>query len=593
MINLLLGDCLEKLKELEDNSVDSVVTDPPYGLGEVKDIAGLLSEWLAGNSGLEHTSGVGFMLSKWDSCVPPPAVWKEVYRVLKPGGHMVVFAGPRTQDLMGMSIRIAGFECREAVCWVFGTGMPKGMNIEKAIEKKYGKEATKNGSFKGLNTGLKPAHEPVLMFRKPLSENSTLDNVVKHGTGGINVDDCRVPGAERPLMGLDPTKRTKSQIYNGRNDGSLMCGSKVVGTTNLGRWPTNIVFSHLPECVCIGVKEVKNTSGGVSGNEPSHTGDENTVCYGEYNRVSFDKYGDENGLELIEEWECVEGCPIKELNEQSSEASRYFNTFESEDINPVAIFRKPLDGTIVDNVVKYGTGGINIDECRLATNENISNHSRGSASAKSKGIYGDSKAQQTHKTEGQELGRYPPNFVLQHKDECENECVEGCPIKEINNQGELAGSHSAGSGRERIVESKYEASSYHASINRQMNRYEDEGNDKVSRFFYCAKAPKKERSCDLYWHRTKSGVKNVTKEEWEQLPQDERAYGNIHTTVKPLKVMDWLVKMVTPKNGVVLDPFTGSGSTGVAAINNNYNFIGIEKDPNYYLIAKTRLNVLN
>src|SRR5699024_2632738 len=131
------GDCLQELKKLDDNSVDAVVTDPPYGLSNTKpqQVADVLKAWVTGDTVSVPAKRGGFMGKDWDSFVPPPAVWEECMRVLKPGGHMAVFAGARTQDLMGLSIRLAGFEIRDTLGWVYGSGMPKSLDVSKAIDK--------------------------------------------------------------------------------------------------------------------------------------------------------------------------------------------------------------------------------------------------------------------------------------------------------------------------------------------------------------------------------------------------------------------------------------------------------------------------
>src|SRR5699024_10060522 len=132
------GDCLEELKKLDDNSVDAVVCDPPYGLSNTKpqQVADVLKAWVTGDTVSVPAKRGGFMGADWDSFVPPPAVWEECMRVLKPGGHMAVFAGARTQDLMGLSIRLAGFEIRDTLGWIYGSGFPKSMDISKAIDKR-------------------------------------------------------------------------------------------------------------------------------------------------------------------------------------------------------------------------------------------------------------------------------------------------------------------------------------------------------------------------------------------------------------------------------------------------------------------------
>lgn len=139
-VDLRHGDCLTVLRDLPDNSVDSVVTDPPYGLSNTKpaQVADVLAAWVTGDTEAVPAKKGGFMGADWDSFVPPPAVWQECLRVLKPGGHMAVFAGARTQDLMGLSIRLAGFEIRDTLGWVYGSGFPKSMDVSKAIDKTGG-----------------------------------------------------------------------------------------------------------------------------------------------------------------------------------------------------------------------------------------------------------------------------------------------------------------------------------------------------------------------------------------------------------------------------------------------------------------------
>ena len=140
-MNIIHGDCLEELKKLDDNSIDAVVCDPPYGLSNTKpqQVADVLKAWVAGDAEAAPTTKGGFMNASWDSFVPPPAVWEECIRVLKPGGHMAVFAGARTQDLMGLSIRLAGFEIRDTLGWLYGSGVPKCVDISNAIDKGQGK----------------------------------------------------------------------------------------------------------------------------------------------------------------------------------------------------------------------------------------------------------------------------------------------------------------------------------------------------------------------------------------------------------------------------------------------------------------------
>ena len=130
---LMLGDNIESLKKLSDNSVDSVVTDPPYGLGKEQNINKVLNDWL--EKGYSEIKGSGFMGKVWDAYVPQPILWKEVVRVMKPGAHAVSFFGSRTYDIGVMAMRLAGFEIRDTITWNFGSGFPKSHNIQKHILK--------------------------------------------------------------------------------------------------------------------------------------------------------------------------------------------------------------------------------------------------------------------------------------------------------------------------------------------------------------------------------------------------------------------------------------------------------------------------
>jgi site-specific DNA-methyltransferase (adenine-specific) len=214
---ILKGNSLDLLPTLADNSIDAIVTDPPYGLGNSDPdyIIKAIQLWASGDRS-HIPEGKGFMGKSWDSFVPPPAIWDECLRVLKPGGHLLAFAGTRTYDLMGISIRMAGFEIRDSIGWVYGSGFPKSLDVSKAINKAAGVEyeakpasgvGFMNSSDDGYNTtlnqlsqvgestpeakqwqgwgtALKPALEPIVVARKPLI-GTVAENVLTHGTGGL------------------------------------------------------------------------------------------------------------------------------------------------------------------------------------------------------------------------------------------------------------------------------------------------------------------------------------------------------------------------------------------------------------------------
>ena len=263
---VLNGNSLDLLKTLEDNSVDAIVTDPPYGLSQHSqgDIVNALTAWLAGE---EYTHGkAGFMGKAWDAFVPSPMLFKECYRVLKHGGHILCFASSRTQDLMSLSIRLAGFEMRDACLWLYGSGFPKGQNIGKAVDKELGnnrqvlsnngivrkaggsfvspneglREYTKgNSEWEGWNTNLKPAYEPIILARKPL-DGTVVNNVLKHGVGGLNVDACRVGASENDLKGLYRATRENNSERSWKNTSKQIIQNPIV--LEKGRYPANIIL---------------------------------------------------------------------------------------------------------------------------------------------------------------------------------------------------------------------------------------------------------------------------------------------------------------------------------------------------------------
>ena len=253
------GDCLEVMDTMNKCSVDSVVTDPPYHLTSIVKRFGKEDSAPAqfGTDGAFARASKGFMGKEWDGgdIAFQANTWRKCYELLKPGGHLIAFSGSRTYHRMACAIEDAGFEIRDQCIWLYGSGFPKSHNIGKQIDKIQGNErevvgtiqrgsvkdaiekgvgytadpanknnkaifgygtetVTKgNSEWEGWGTALKPAHEPMVLARKPLSEKSVADNVMKHGTGAINIDGCRVEG-QSELSDIDTTG---------------------------GRWPSNIM----------------------------------------------------------------------------------------------------------------------------------------------------------------------------------------------------------------------------------------------------------------------------------------------------------------------------------------------------------------
>lgn len=254
---LHLGDCLEVLRTIPDNSIDSIVTDPPYGLSREPDMAEVLRHWLAGDD-YEH-KGSGFMGKTWDSFVPAPAVWRECLRTLKPGGHLLAFFGTRTQDIGTLAIRLAGFEIRDSIAWVYGSGFPKSRNI--ATLDMAGEDAER---WAGWGTALKPALEPIVVARKPLA-GTVAQNVLAHGTGALNIDACRIQteDALRAGSGSIPCRHDERQPRGRAGEASADRRYLDAGGTNFamkpgprggspaGRWPANLIHDGSEDVVVL------------------------------------------------------------------------------------------------------------------------------------------------------------------------------------------------------------------------------------------------------------------------------------------------------------------------------------------------------
>jgi site-specific DNA-methyltransferase (adenine-specific) len=225
---IILGDSFEEVKKLESNSIDSLVTDPPYGMSNISHAAFMecMIQWCKDDN-MYLPKAKGFMNKSWDGFVPPPGFWKEVLRVLKPGSYGLVFASSRTMDLMGLALRIAGFEIRDCITWLYGEGFPKSHDINKAIDKI---NSEKSKIYNGYGTALKPSYEPALLIRKPMKK-SVAENVLQWGVGGLNIDGCRIGEDERYN-----SSASYNDIYGqfkGHENNGRFC---------IGRFPSNTLF---------------------------------------------------------------------------------------------------------------------------------------------------------------------------------------------------------------------------------------------------------------------------------------------------------------------------------------------------------------
>lgn len=391
-VTVYQGDCLDVLRAMPDASVHAIITDPPYGLSNLTPatVQNTVQCWFSGDrERVPNTSG--FMGKAWDGFVPPPAVWDECLRVLAPGGHLLAFAGSRTHDLMTLAVRLAGFEIRDTVSWLYGSGFPKSLDVSKAIDRAAGAK--------------------------------------------------RSPGVCGPYSSRRP--RARVQAVNAYHDGVGDFGSSLI-----------------------------------------------TVP----------------ATDAAREWQGW-GTALKPAHE------------------PIVVARKPLAGTVAATVLEHGTGGLNIDACRIPTTDQWT--ATGTRSAPGTALSGSAdgtlnvSVSSTH-----EGGRWPSNVVFTHAPDCGDHCTEGCPVSTLDTQS-----------------------------------------SNTSRFFpvfrYQAKAPRSERP---------------------------RVNGIAHPTVKPLALMRWLIRLVTPPDGIVLDPFAGSGTTLQAARDEGFHAVGIERETDYIELIRARLN---
>lgn len=270
---IFVGDSLDVMRRLVEAGVkyDCVLTDPPYGLSDHGDITPILAAWIAGES--FDVKKKGFMGKAWDGFVPGPEYWRLCFSLLNPGGHLLAFSGARTSDLMGVSLRLAGFEVRDVITylWTFGSGFPKSLDCAKAIDKSAGiwrgragevssenkamggpnytrtpkgaaeTEAAKR--WEGFGTALKPAYEPVILARRPL-EGTVVRNLLAHGAGALNIQACRTPCAagDKPVF-PEGDYSTDTPV------GAIRTETRTADSDPTGRWPTNLVHDGSPAVI--------------------------------------------------------------------------------------------------------------------------------------------------------------------------------------------------------------------------------------------------------------------------------------------------------------------------------------------------------
>ena len=430
------GDCLEVLRSLPDCSVDSVVTDPPYGLS--------------------------FMGKRWDYDVPSVEVWAECLRVLKPGGHLLAFAGTRTQHRMAVRIEDAGFEIRDMIAWVYGSGFPKSLDVSKAIDKRGGAQVAWFGAW----------------FRQWRQVNGV---------------------TQKEVSALFPSKtgRLTGCVANWELGFNMPTPEQF----NLIRDRFDLPFTSIEEAEREVVGQHQTDMGGLGGERLGQKGGDITIA----------------ATPEAKQWQGW-GTALKPA------------------LEPITVARKPLIGTVAENVLQHGTGAINVDGGRVGTEATITRHTR-KAEGTGIGWHPISTGEITIHS-----GRWPANFIHDGSEEATD----------------LLGAS--------------------------------------ARFFYCAKASKADRDAGCDKLQERSAGECVDRVEGSAGMESPRAGAgrtsgsrNHHPTVKPTDLMRYLCRLVTPPSGIVLDPFMGSGSTGKAAMLEGFAFVGIEREAEYIDIAKARI----
>lgn len=495
------GDNLPILREMADNSVDAIVTDPPYGLS--------------------------FMGRKWDYDVPSVELWAECLRVLKPGGHLLAFAGTRTQHRMAVRIEDAGFEIRDMIAWVYGSGFPKSLDIGKAVKE-----------WDGWGTALKPALEPITLARKPLAERTIAANVLEWGTGGVNVDGCRVGTSD----GYTENAVTQG-VNTARTSYAPASSRRTFKPSQAGRFPANFIHDGSDEVVKL---FPVTTSGDLKG-QPRV---ENKI----YGRAS-------KTLGKPRYW-----------NGDTGSAARFFycaKASRSEREAGLEVTQEWLDAL---ELVWHNDTVSNLSEVLLweEAGQNQNTDWSGAVS-RAKGIFEATTAQRAGSDSHMLLN---------------GNCATGLFLKAIR---------CITSTKTRLtIESKTLNSLAHLSIN---------GNTEavIKTAMEIGLSPAESAALKsllkaiitsglaVFPHGVNPAAKKTPQSINAKDALTQRLTANIHSTVKPIALMRYLCRLVTPPGGIVLDPFTGSGTTGCAATLEGFGFIGIEREVEYAEIARRRI----
>lgn len=529
---ILHGDCLAEMEWMANESVDSIVTDPPYGLN--------------------------FMNKHWDYEVPGVDVWRECLRVLKPGGHLLSFFGTRTYHRGVVLIEDAGFEIRDQIGWTYGSGFPK----------------SHNGPWGG--TALKPAWEPIVMARKPIV-GTVAQNFERYGVGGLNIDGCRVE--------TDDVINATRNIALGSSSSGIYSAADTPGVYEQqpgDRFPANLIHDGSDE-VLAAFPQAPGQQADVSHTAPS---DKTGRVYGAMKRQGEPSQDSENKGTV--------GFKMKPGARRldSGSAARFFKQCETDDI--WRDLNLPQENASTADQTSFQQRTAAVSALVLAVNSVLPEGSRclnlylepsTNATAIELKKIAESVTQAIRTIDARFWRELKParlSLSLGHADVVVARELTGI-MKITTSRWKLNGSVESVTFNITRPNSEHGAKGYESQP--------------ANRFIYAAKANKKDREegCDEL-----DAIHRVNGNKWtdqdyrvssgERPPSAESGpRRNTHPTVKPTDLMRYLCRLVTPPNGLVLDPFMGSGSTGKAALLEGFRFVGIEREAEYINIARARL----
>jgi hypothetical protein len=571
------------MRAMPDCSVDAVVTDPPYGLS--------------------------FMGKRWDYDVPSVEIWAECLRVLKPGGHLLAFAGTRTQHRMACRIEDAGFEIRDMIAWVYGSGFPKSLDVSKAIDKAAGAKGHDSVGFNvagktsglgviqrpelrsdhadcvkpqgitpeaqqwaGWGTALKPSFESVTWATKPVDPMGycaiILENLTELEAQCLQIASAAVSSSRPIPAGLPEAKIASAQEPAATQHGGEQERKTATGAAGATSSPVDTSASTLAAAsIALSIASSwRHTLEGVYARGRTSTTETESKTTTDWKTLSC-------CLSQITPESIIQACNLPGgFSANASTAAQIFSaslallqathtlsaiepaTWQALDgslaeavspsLDPVVMARKPLAGTVAACVLQHGTGALNVDGCRVEAVEGrplIISHGDGFGSGEHVTAYGNGLSGSRHGGTTT-TGRWPANLIHDGSDEVVGlfpETVSGKPCGKRNATTGFSTGITPGAT--------------------DLTGFGDSGS--AARFFYTAKASKA-----------------------------DRGEGNTHPTVKPLDLMAYLCRLVTPPGGVVLDPFMGSGTTIKAAIGEGFHAIGIERDPAYFAMVQQRMD---